>query len=340
VSGPYGSRRWIAPLVVGGAAFVVRRIAQAQRAIDLRRAVVLITGASRGLGLVLARTFGAAGARVAICARDANALERARRDLAARGIDVLAVPCDVTDATQVAALVAQVRETLGHIDVLVNNAGEIEVGPLEELTPGDFDVAMRTHFWAAVHTVLAVLPEMRRRHGGRIVNIASIGGKISVPHLAAYSASKYALVGLSRALRAELRGAGVLVTTVCPGLMRTGSHRRATFKGRHRAEFTWFSIGGALPFLSTSAEHGARRIVAACRRGDAELVLTIPAKLADAFSAALPGLTADLLSAVNRLLPGPGGIGPARAEGRHSESRWSPSALTVLSDSAAARHNE
>jgi NAD(P)-dependent dehydrogenase (short-subunit alcohol dehydrogenase family) len=306
----------------------------------LRDKTVLITGGSRGLGLIMAREFAREGARVAICARDAEELDRARTDLVRRGARAFTVTCDVTDREQVAAMVGAVTERFGPIDVLVNNAGIIGVGPMEVMTLEDYEEAMRTHFWGPLYTTLAVLPGMRERKDGRIVNITSIGGKISVPHLLPYSASKFALVGLSEGLRAELKKDGIVVTTVCPGLMRTGSPRNATFKGRNRAEYAWFSISDSLPVSSMSAERAARQIVAACKRGDAEIVLTIQAQIAVRFHGLFPGLTANLLGLVNKLLPEPGGIGARRALGKESESDLSRSWLTDLSKRAAVRNNE
>ena len=326
-------------MVVGLAVRILVRAIR-ERRFDFSGRSVLVTGGSRGLGLELARELIVEGARVAICARDAEELERARQDLAARGGHVLAIPCDVTDRDAVNGMVAHVVAELGDLDVLVNNAGTIVVGPLEVLTHDDFEDAMRTNFWGPLHTILAVLPEMRRHRSGRIVNIASIGGKLAVPHLAPYSASKFALVGLSEGLRAELIGAGIIVTTVCPGLMRTGSPRNATFKGHHRAEYAWFSISDALPIASMDATRAARQILAACKRGDAEIVLSIPAKLARVTHALFPRPIAGLLGLVNRLLPGPGGIGTRGARGADSESAISPSVLTALGDRAAARNNE
>lgn len=307
---------------------------------DFRGKNVLITGGSRGLGLVLAREFAHQGARISICAREPGELERARAGLAKGGAEVLAFPCDVTDRAQVQEWVRLSIKRFGEIDVLVNNAGVIQVGPLEVMTLEDFEEAMKIHFWGPLNTTLAVLPSMRRRRAGRIVNISSIGGKISVPHLLPYSASKFALVGLSEGLRTELAKDGIVVTTVCPGLMRTGSPRNATFKGQHRAEYAWFSISDALPVTSIQAERAARQIIAACRRGNAEVILTIQAILAVKFHALFPEATADLLSLVNRLLPGAGGIGARRARGKDSESSLSPSWLTALSDKAAERNNE
>jgi short-subunit dehydrogenase len=323
-----------------GALLATRALVRRWSEYDLRGKTVLITGGSRGLGLVMACEFAREGARLAICARDEGELERARADLKKLGAQVIAVPCNVTERTQVNEMVSVVTDHYGQVDVLVNNAGVIQVGPVEVMTLEDYDEAMRVHFWAPLYTTLAVLPEMRRRREGRIVNISSIGGKISVPHLVPYSASKFALVGLSEGLRAELQKDGVRVTTVCPGLMRTGSPRNATFKGQHRAEYAWFSISDALPVTAMMAERAARQIVDACKRGDAEIVLSIQAQLAVKFHALFPGLTQDLLGLVNRVLPGPGGIGRKRAKGKNSQSELSPSWLTVLNEKAAQRNNE
>src|SRR6185369_6660508 len=131
---------------------------------------------------------------------------------------------------QVAAMVSQVNERLGGIDVLVNNAGIISVGPIESQTIEDFREAMDVMFWGHVNTILAVLPQMQRRRSGWIGNVSSIGGKISVPHLVPYSCAKFASVGLSEGLTAELAKDGINVTTIVPGLMRTGAHINAYFK--------------------------------------------------------------------------------------------------------------
>ena len=330
-----------ATLTMGALALLGARLALARvRTMSLRGAVVLITGGSRGLGLLLAREFGRHGAHVAICARNGGELERAQADLDMRGVACLPLRCDVSDVTQVDAMVAQVRERWGPIDVLVNNAGIITVGPADTMTLADYRNAMDVNFWGVLHTTLAVLPTMRQRRAGRIVNVGSIGGKISVPHLSPYCASKFAVVGLSEGLRAELSRDGILVTTVCPGLMRTGGPRNADFKGRHQAEYAWFSISDALPLISMDAERAARRIVRACVRGDAEVILSAPAAVAARVQGLAPGLVGELLGVVNQLLPSSGGIGRAAAKGHESESALSPSWLTRLGDTAATRHNE
>jgi short-subunit dehydrogenase len=208
------------------------------------------------------------------------------------------------------------------------------------MTLDDFRTAIETHFWGPVYTTLAVLPQMRKRRSGRIVNIASIGGKLSVPHLVPYCSSKFALVGFSEGLRAELLKDGIRVTTVCPGLMRSGSARNAEFKGQHRAEYALFSLSSASPLTSMKVERAARQIVTACKRGEAELTLSIQAQIAVLFQGLFPGTTADLMGLINHLLPGPGGIGENKAKGKDSSSFISPSILTVLNDKAALRNNE
>jgi short-subunit dehydrogenase len=308
---------------------------------DLRGRVVLVTGGSRGLGLILARQAVAEGAKVAICARDAEELERARQELAADGAQVMALVRDLTNAVEVRTLVAEVQQQLGPIEVLVNNAGIITAGPLDHMELREYEESMDTHFWAPLHAMQAVLPGMRRRGEGRIVNVASVGGKVAVPHLAPYSASKFALVGLSEGFRAELRQYGIQVTTVCPGLLRTGSPRHAIVKGQHRKEYAWFTIADSLPALTVAAESAARQIWNACRRGDAEIIIGLPAKLLSAFHGVAPGTTADLLSWVNRTLPGPTGKqGDARRFGHESESELSQSWLTGLTRKAEKENNE
>ena len=325
--------------VAGGAVLLKSAIAYL-REYDLKDKTVLITGGSRGLGLVMAREFARHGARLALCARDVEELEHARLDLERFGAEVMVVRCDVRNKQEVNDMVAAVNARFGNVDVLVNNAGVIQVGPLEVMTQEDFEQAMQAHFWAPLNTIMAVLPSMRQRKAGRIVNITSIGGKVAVPHLVPYSASKFALVGLSKGLRAELMKDGISVTTICPGLMRTGSPRNAEFKGQHRFEYAWFSISDALPLLTVSAENAARQIVRACKRGQAELVISIPAKIAVLFESLFPEAMYQILGLVNQVLPAPGGIGTQTAKGKESTSAWSPSWLTTLNEEAAVRNNE
>jgi NAD(P)-dependent dehydrogenase (short-subunit alcohol dehydrogenase family) len=280
----------------------IRRIHQA----DLNGQVALITGGSRGLGLLLAREFAHAGCQVVICGRDEAQLGRAEQDLRNRGATVLAIQCDVSDQAQVEQMVAQAVERVGPIDILVNNAGIIEVAPVQALELKDFEKAMNIMFWGTVYPTMAVLPAMRRRHGGRIVNIASIGGLVAVPHLLAYSAAKFAAVGFSQGLRAEVARDGIAVTTVAPGLMRTGSHLHAEFKGEQLKQYSLFAPMSSLPLISMDAERAARRIVTAASRGEAQLTLSLPANLLARVNGVMPGTTARTMGLVNRLLPNEG----------------------------------
>ena len=311
-----------------------------ERIYDLQGKTILLTGGSRGLGLVMARQLIDAGARIAICARDEAELERARTELEQRGKEVFALTCNVTDQAQVEQMVQQVKERFGKIDILINNAGTDIIGPLETLTMQDYDDLMKLHFWAPLYATYGVLPEMRQQKSGRIVNISSVGGKVASPHMVGYCASKFALVGLSQGMRTELAKDGIIVTTVCPGFIRTGVVDHAVIKGQHRKEFAWFSISDSLPLISASAEKVARATIAGLRRGATEVIVPLPTWLSVKFYALFPGLSTNLFSLVNQLLPEPGGIGKERAFGKDSHSAWSPSWLTYLSDRAARRNNE
>jgi NAD(P)-dependent dehydrogenase (short-subunit alcohol dehydrogenase family) len=309
--------------------------------LDLRGRSVLITGGSRGLGLLLARAFGAEGARLTLMARDADELERARDELATANIPVQVVVGDVSVEDDARRAVARAVATYGSLDVLVNNAGVIKAGPLDCMELADFEEAMAVHFWGPLHMTMAALPQLRQQGGGRIVMIASIGGKLAVPHLLPYSASKFALVGLSDGLRAELARDNIFVTTVSPGLMRTGSHMNAQFKGQHKKEFSLFALVDALPITSIDGGRAARQIVAACRDGAPQLVITWQARSIVLAQALLPGLTASITRLVNRVLPSAPAAGGQEARSGWESRTWlAPSALTSLADRATAANNE
>lgn len=278
---------------------------------------------------MLAREFGRRGARLAICARDEVAVARAAAHLAASGYDVLGLTCDVRDGASVDAFIDAVLARYARIDVLVNNAGTIEVGPGSVMTRDDYANALQTHFWGPYYAIQAALPALRQTHG-RIVNVVSIGGLVAVPHLVPYSVSKFALLGYSFGLRAELAPAKVSVTAICPGLMRTGSARNAHFKGQNRAEYAWFSLGDATPLTSVSAHSAASRIVDATARREVLVVLSPQARALAAMQHLFPSLTIRMLEIVARLLPGEGGIGKRSAKGYESTSALSESFLTVL----------
>src|SRR5205809_1599327 len=308
----------------------------------LRDKVAVITGGSRGLGLVLARHICAQGGSVALIARDREELARAKADLDRRGgaPNAFGVQCDLLDAAQIEAAVRQIIDRFGKIDILINNAGIIEVGPLENMTREDFERAMRLHFWATYELVSRIVPEMRTWGGGRIVNISSIGGKVAVPHLAPYSVSKFALTGFSDAIRAELARDKIHVTTVAPGMMRTGSHVNAKFKGKHDIEFAWFSASAGAPLISMNADRAARKILAACRRGQPSLTLTFAARLQVLANALFPNLTGYAMRLINRLLPKPSATEGSQSRGGSEMRRLIPGWLTHSADKATVRNNE
>lgn len=309
---------------------------------SLEGKIVVITGGSRGLGLVMARQICAEGGRVVLLARDSDELGRAREDLTSRGSEVLTISCDLTQRAQIENAVNEIVERFGGVDVLINNAGIIEVGPLEHMERGDFEKAMDLHFWAAYELIMETAPHMRRRGGGRIVNIASIGGQIAVPHLAAYCASKFALVGLSDSVRTELARDRIYVTTVTPGLMRTGSHVNARFKGNHAAEYGWFSTAASLPFASIGAERAAKKILLTCRRGQPALTTPLAARVLIVGNTLFPNTAGRAMRLVNAFLPGAvDSSGDELRSGRQSRAHSAvPDWLTQLADRAIERNNE
>ena len=333
-----------AALLLAGASIGVAaggRVVRQRNKISFAERVVVITGGSRGLGLVMARLLAAEGARLALIARDEAELERAAAELRLGGIEVLPVVCDVRDQPAVTTAIEQITNHYGSIDVLINNAGIIQVGPTEHMQLADYKDAMDTHLWAPLYTTRAVVPHMKRRGSGRIVNIASVGGKVALPHMVPYSASKFALVGLSDGLRAELAKDGILVTTVCPFVMRSGSHLNAFFKGQHQKEFTFFALLGSVPPNSISVLSAARQIVEACRYGDPQLLVSMQVKTAAALSTLLPNLTAKFMALGARLMPGPTNAeGDDQKTGWDSQTKWAPSPLTRLADQATVENNE
>jgi short-subunit dehydrogenase len=329
--------------VLAGAILTARRAQD-----DLHGEVAVVTGASRGLGLLLARELAGQGCPLVICARDAAELERAADELRAAGAEVTTVACDVTDEATPQLLIDTAVQHYGRLDILVSNAGVIQVGPVQAAQIGHYEMAMNTMALAPARLALTALPVMRRQGHGRIVTIGSIGGKISVPHLLPYSTAKFAAVGFSEGLRAELGRGPVTVTTVVPGLMRTGSHLQARFTSQPSKEFTWFSLGASLPLVSMDAERAARQIIAAVRQRRAEIILTPAGQLVSRAAGIVPGLTSEILHQVQQLaLPAPSGEPGAavadEAQGHDLRPAMGKKAfdrLTILGRAAASRFNE
>lgn len=330
-------------VLAGGACIVGREVLRRLQPAELRGQVALVTGGSRGLGLLIARELADAGCRLAISARDEPELQRARADLERRGAAVETIVADVGQRDQAERMVRQATQRFGRVDLLVNNAGIIQVGPLEATTLDDFQQAMDVMYWGVVYPTLAVLPQMQARQSGRIVNVTSIGGKVSVPHLLPYSCAKFAAVGFSEGLTAEVAKDGITVTTIVPGLMRTGSHLHAIFKGQQEAEYGLFSPLASMPLVSMDAERAARQVVEAIRRGESEWFLGITATLATRFHGLFPGTTVELLGLVNRFLPRARPDQTASAPGHQIHDRLDSrllDAATTLGQRAAERFNE
>ena len=297
-------------VALGGLAasyFLIKRAVQAAGRESFHGQTVVITGGSRGLGFALAQRFAAEGARLALIARSSDQLDDAARRLRSTDAQsVMTIPCDVRDPEAVRRAVARVASDTGRIDVLVNNAGVIQVTPFDHAQPSDFQDSLDTHFWGPLHLINACLPFFRSQRSGRIVNIASIGGRIAVPHLLPYVVGKFALVGLSEGLHAELKSSGISVTTVTPHLMQTGSHRNAMVRGQHAREATWFALGTATRLTAMDAHRAAAQIVEAARARRAVVTPGWQARLAEIAHATSPELVASLSAAVARFaLPGP-----------------------------------
>lgn len=331
-----GRMTWIR--VAALAAVVAVLVRRRGRRLPLRGRTALITGGSRGLGLLLARELGSRGCRVVVCARDADELSRALADLRSRDIQAHVISCDLRDRESVRAMVADAASRFGGLDIVVNNAGIIHSAPLDSLTEAEFDDAMQTMFRASLSVAQEARPHLR---GGVLVTITSIGGKISPPHLLPYACAKFAQVGLSEGLDAELARHGIRVLTVVPGLMRTGSPRRALYAGQPSLEYAWFSLLASMPVLSMDGERAARRIVDAVERGRHHLTLTPMARVATAVHGVAPGLTQALLRTMNRVLPGPGPQGPTSGlRAAPGADRWGMWLLTRLNDRASQRFNQ
>jgi NAD(P)-dependent dehydrogenase (short-subunit alcohol dehydrogenase family) len=330
-------RTVLAALGVATGVYLVLR----PRRLSFADSVVVITGGSRGLGLVLARQLAKKGARLALLARSSDELDEARRQVEELGGEAHTIACNVADRDELVAALNLILEHFGQINVLINNAGAIQVGPLEHMRVEDFQASLDVHFWAPLHAIWTVLPHMRERGHGRIVNISSIGGKVAVPHLLPYCAGKHALAGLSEGLGHELRNHGIFVTTVYPGLMRTGSPPNVDVRGQRDKEYTWFAVGDSLPLLAIDAERAAQKILDACRRGQPRLTITLQARMLAMLNEIVPGAFARVSGVVNRLLPAPTGPeGDAGEPGREHETAVTRSFLTVLGRKAAARNNE
>ena len=183
--------------------------------------VALVTGASRGIGFVISRTLGRLGMKVSICARDANKLEGAAKELRSDGATILAVPADVTRVSDIESLVRKTVQELGPIEILVNNAGIGYFGPTHQAEESAWDRVLDTNLKSVFLASKAVAAGMIERHSGHIINIASLAGKNAFAGGGIYCASKWGLLGLTECMAEDLRPYGIRVSAVCPGTVAT-----------------------------------------------------------------------------------------------------------------------
>lgn len=266
--------------------------------LKLEGKVVLITGGSSGLGLALAHRLIAKGARIAICSRTEARNKQAVEELEASGGEVVAFKTDVSQPKEVDKMIRKVIDKFGRLDILVNNAGIMQVGLQEDMDIKDFEEAMNSNFWAPLHVMKAVIPHFKENGGGRIVNITSVGGKLAIPYLLPYTASKHALVGLSEGMHAELKKDNIQVVTVVPFLVQTGSTENAILKGsaddqgsRHMLESASTSV------LAQDVDVAARKIIKGIEYGESEVILSFMGKAATVLQGVAPGWVSLLMSA-------------------------------------------
>jgi NAD(P)-dependent dehydrogenase (short-subunit alcohol dehydrogenase family) len=348
LSGPRRPENAVSWLALGGATaavlFGIAKLASRVRKspVNLRGKVALVTGGSRGLGLALAQELGDYGCQIALCARDAAELEQAAEKMREWRVEVDTFACDLSKEEEIEPLIGRVLARFGRIDILVNNAGLIQVAPFDNLEKDDFEKAMDLMFWGPVNLTLAVLPHMRRQGGGHVVNITSVGGRVAVPHLLPYSCAKFAFVGFSTGLSAELSPDDVHVMTVVPGLMRTGSYLNVPFKGQSSKEFAWFGLLGNLPGFSVSADFAARSIRESLQRRQATCTISLPARVLIHAEALLPEATRTIMQLTNELLLPGANAGDQERTGKALNPKFGAlfQALTRLGQVAASGLNQ
>ena len=183
--------------------------------------VALVTGGGRGIGRAIAEAFAEEGLAIAVAARTAGQVEETAAAIRRHGSRALALKLDVTDADAIARVVAEVTTSLGPVDVLVNNAGVAEAAPLARTDLALWQRHLGVNVTGPFLLTRQVLPDMLERGWGRVINVASLAGLLGAPYVSAYTASKHALVGLTRALAAEVGAKGVTVNAICPGYVAT-----------------------------------------------------------------------------------------------------------------------
>ncbi len=230
---------------------------------NFKNKVVVITGASSGIGEAAAEQFAKKGANIVLVARRKDKLEEVERKLSKYSTKILVQVCDVSDKEQVKLMSEKVIETFSKIDVLVNNAGFVIYGKVEELSIEDIESQMKTNYFGTINCTKYFLPHFLKQNSGHMVNVASVGGSFGVPGIASYCATKYAMLGFSEGLHHELHGTNVGVTVVSPIMVRTNLFDHPSFKN-----FTKYATG-----ISLSADTVAKAIIKASNSSRLEIVV-------------------------------------------------------------------
>ncbi len=254
---------------------------------------VLVTGASSGIGHDVALAFGEQGARVAVLARRRSQLEELAKTINKKGGKALAIDCDVTDRARVFSAVEQVKESFGKIDILINSAGVLIPDTVEEMRPEDLEKMMTVNLFGAVNATQAVLPLMRQAKGGNIVNISSLAGRRGMSPLGGYCATKFALVGLTEALRVELFNTGIKVSLVMPGVIDTPMAHGA---------LTQSSLKGMPAMMAMPARWVTWAVLAAAAFGLTEVDVPPGAAVAEKLASLFPGVTDAILSIGTKIM--------------------------------------
>jgi len=257
---------------------------------NFKNKVIVITGASSGIGEAAAEQFAKKGANIVLVARRKDKLEEVERKLSKYSTKILVQVCDVSDKEQVKAMSEKVIETFSKIDVLVNNAGFVIYGKVEELSIEDIQSQMKTNYFGTINCTKYFLPYFLKQNFGHMVNVASVGGSFGVPGIASYCATKYAMLGFSEGLRHELHGTNVGVTVVSPIMVRTNLFDHPSFKN-----FTKFATG-----ISLSADTVANAIIKASNSSRLEIVVPSFVRIGIWFKQTFPFLINPIIGSAFR----------------------------------------
>lgn len=263
---------------------------------DLNNKVAVVTGASMGIGETVARELAREGCRVALIARGRDGLERVAQAIRLAGGEAGVFPCDMSDASAVAATMQAIESDLGPIAILVNNAGAGTFKPLAKMRLDEAMLTVQLPFGAAIAACHAVAPRMMARGEGQIINITSPASYLPFPYMVPYTASRHAMLGLSLALREELASHGVGVSLLCPAKVDTG------YFERNDADFGWYPrLSAAFPVLQP--KDVARQVVRAVYRNPRELIFPISLRVAMRAFQKIPVLSLFLLKALGLFSP-------------------------------------